>query len=279
MSEQTSTPPAAPAAETVAPTQAAAPEATPQTETTQATEQPKAIETKKEERISPKLARAKAEEAKAKKLLEQAEARFKAAEEKEKKLSRLKEAPLEILQELGTSFEDVANAVLKSGEPESEQQKAIRVAEEARQEVERLRREREEEIERIQNLQLQRAVEDFRFKISDTIKKNAEKFELVAAYEADNLVYDIVQEYFNKHNEILDPEKAAELAENFLEQRVERLVKTKKIQSRFKPQQEQENSVTLKNSDQSFSAPVKSNSAPMTREERLKRALARLKYE
>lgn len=275
MSETTSTPAAAPAAETAAPTQTAP--AAPEGAAPTTTETPKA-EAPKEERVSSKLARVKSEEARIRKIQEQAEARLKAAEEKEKKLSRLKESPLEVLQELGTSFEDIANAVLKTGEPESEQQKAMRVAEEARQEVERLRREREEEIERIQNLQLQRAVEDFRFRISDTIKKNTDKFELVAAYEADNLVYDIVQEYFNKHNEILDPEKAAELAESFLEKRVERLVKTKKIQSRFTPAQKQEESATLKNNDQSFSAPIKSNSAPMTREERLQRALTRLKY-
>lgn len=279
MTDTTASTPSAPAA-TEAPAQATTGEQTAQT--TQESPQSEAVKADNKppvDKVSTKLAKIREREAaiEAKmRELSQKEAQFTEWEGKKK---TFKEKPTELLKEFGLSFEDLARGVLEGDVEETPDKKALKVAEEVRAEVAELKRLKQEQEEQLQQASLNKALTDFKTKIKQEIAANAEKFELVASYEADDLVYDIAREYFNRHGEILDISIAAEHAEKFLESRIEKVINTKKLRSRFLPQEKPAQNATLTNKLQSHSAPVQGKPALLSREERLKAALSKLKYD
>jgi len=94
----------------------------------------------------------------------------------------------------------------------------------------------------------------FKNEINEYVDSNLEKYELIKANEANELVYDVIEEHYNDSGRILDIEEAAQAVENYLEEEAEKLLKLGKLRSKFnlKDDVEQEESprqsqVTLSN--------------------------------
>ena len=238
-----------------------------------------------EERVSPKLAKLREREAEIELAKKELEERARAIEAKEAKFKKMKENPVEALEAAEVTFQDIAKAILETGDPASPENAVAKEIASVKAELAAIKKEKEEAQQLAEQAQvsapearIQAAVADYQARINTAVTSSGEKFELVAAYEAQDLVYDIAREYFTRHEKILAPEEAAELAEKFLEKRLEKVISTKKLKSRIQPATKQPETKTLTNGAQSFSAPVQAKSALLDREARLQEALKRLRY-
>lgn len=144
------------------------------------------------------------------------------------------ENPLTALEKLGIKLDDVKARI---AEAENTDPNAV-----LRRRVEAMEKQRAEEAEQAKKSAEQRQVEEnvarHKREIASFVGQNAEKFELVAAFgdEAVDMVQQTVIRHLQRTQELLSPEQAAELVEQYLEKnRVEPALKTKKVAGRFKP--------------------------------------------
>lgn len=110
-----------------------------------------------------------------------------------------------------------------------------------RGEVERLRQELaqkdQQALERQAQMAERQAVEvsnQFKTKIADFVNTNSEKFELTSleGEEAQEAIYDLIEENHRRSGKIMSIEQATELMEQYIEKRVDTFNKAKKIASR-----------------------------------------------
>jgi len=257
------------------------------------TKAPEPTTTKEDTALSPKFA-ALAKKAKA---AYQAQAQLKAEkaslEAKRKEIdefSKYKQEatsnPLKALEALGWKYDDLVNFVLNDQQPTSDQ-KLSRVE----QQLEAFKREQEAkeqgrlEQERLSaQKQYEETIDAFKSRVSQHVTSNSEKYELINLHEAQDLIFDTIEEYFNKTNQVMDIAKAAELVENYLENQFETTFqKSKKVQSKLAPKKEEpqpqsqnkSTSVSL-NNQVSASSAAPGYLPPKTEQERIQRALAKL---
>lgn len=203
-----------------------------------------------------------------------------------------KKSPLEAIKRRGYSYEDLTKAALNDGkfQPETE-------IKEVRSELDRMRQEQADKekkaIEAEKQAEQQReqqAVETFKTNIAGHIESNKEKYELTALFEAEELVFQTVEEHYLRTSKdgkpkILSLDEACDLVESYLENEIERTAtSSKKFQSKFqalKAQKETEAKPTSKTSTTLTNDFTPSSSAPSmlptkTENDRIKRALAAL---
>lgn len=165
----------------------------------------------------------------------------------EEKKALFKKNPDAIFEEMGMSFDELVNFKLglatqeeqKSNDPneiykklKADLQADLEAREKAKAEAEeKARAEREEQ----ENSQI---IESFKSEMVETIKKNADKYELINYQQNFDLVFDVIQQYFDEHDEVLPIERAADHVEQYLESLVEGATKLKKFQSKLAPKQE-----------------------------------------
>lgn len=195
--------------------------------------------------------------------------------------------PIQALQALGMSFQDAAQFVLndqKHPEPTVEDQIKELKAQIARQEEERTLREEQEKQEYVK-----RTIDNHKRDIASYIKTNPDKYELILANEAQDTVFEVIEEYYNKFNKIMPIDEASQKVEDWLTERAQALLKLKKFQPAAQPtpepvaqsrplQQERPKiGMTLTNAGVT-AQPAKENFGLLSREESIKRAAAMLKY-
>lgn len=265
-------------------------EGTPQTPPEGAAPQPgEGGEPKQEEKFASKFAALSRKE---KALLER-EKSIKEQSSKFEKFGSLletaKENPLALLEEAGLTFDDLANYVLSQGkekDPASEVMKRLEALESQRAEDQK--RAEQKELDR-QKAYVEKAITEYRKDLDGYIAANPDDYELILANNAQDDVWEVVEEYFYETGEILAPEQAAKQVEDYLVAEAEKLLKSKKLASRFSPKEAtpdaqkansngQGNSpkITLTNS-QTLPAGEKP-SGPLSKEERMKRALEKLQF-
>lgn len=197
--------------------------------------------------------------------------------------SEFRNSPLEALKKRNLTYQDLTNAALNDGkfQPETEIKRV-------QDEIQRFRKETEEKEKRTlaAQTQAQRAAESeavnaFKSRISEHVDKNGDKLELTKLYNGEDLVFQTVEEYYNRTQKILSVEEASDLVEQYLEAELERTSKeSKKFQSKYLAQKSQEarsnsrSDVTLSNNLNTSAAPTLLSQK--TEEDRLKRALAAL---
>lgn len=201
-----------------------------------------------------------------------------------------KKSPLEAIRKRGYSYEDLTKAALNDGkfDPATEVQAV-------RGEIERLRQEQAEKEKKAEAAQLEaqkkaeeETIATFKANITDTISKNKEKYELVSLYEADEMVYQTIEEHYGRtlkegNPKILTIDEACELVEGYLEGELERTAKeSKKFQSKYMAAKAKEDaqaakigktSTTITNEHTSTAASLLN---PAVENDRIKRALAAL---
>ncbi len=158
----------------------------------------------------------------------EAKGKFSKLAEWEKDEALLQDNPTEFLSKRGWSMEKLANLVLNDNKPTTESK-----VERLERELEELRNDRTKAKEEDKKAQSDKAVRDFKGKITDTIKANEEKYELVNQFDQSEMVYQVIEEHYNKTDEILDIDKAAAEVEKYLEAQLEKASSTKKFKSKF----------------------------------------------
>jgi len=166
----------------------------------------------------------------------------------------LRNDPLGALEEAGLGYDKLTELALNDGKLTPDMQLAA-----MREEIERDYRRKFEDLEdRLQAKEEAEAEEyyngvqeNFQHEIGSFVRENGEDYELIAASEADGLVYDVIEEHYNETGRILDLKEAADAVESYLEDEAGKLMKLKKVSSRLgiDPQElfEPESQVTLSN--------------------------------
>jgi len=219
----------------------------------------------------------------------------------ETRKAELKKNPDLIFEEIGMSFEDLVS--FKLGVQEEAEKKNLdpnelykKIKADLEAELQNKFKEKEDsELKAKEEAEIQKSaqiIESFKKDIEDTIKSQTDKYEIIN-YQGDyNLVYEVIENYFNEHNEVLPLEEAANHVESYLEELVEGATKLKKIQSKFAPKVEtptqptskaSEISKAIDNTPKTLSNSLQSSSStslsgPIDIEESKRRAAALLRW-
>jgi hypothetical protein len=148
----------------------------------------------------------------------------------------LRNNPLKALEEAGLGYDKLTELALNDGKLTPDMQLAA-----MRQELENDYKQKFEELEDRLNQREQQEQDtyydsiqqNFQDEIGNMVQQNPEKFELIAASEADGLVYDVIEEHYNETGRVLDIEEAADAVESYLEEEANKLMKLKKISNRL----------------------------------------------
>lgn len=165
----------------------------------------------------------------------------------EEKKAKFKQNPDSIFDEVGMSFDELINYKLglatkeeqASNDPDAMYKKLkaellteVEQKEKAKLEQEQKTRQEQEEKENVQ------IIENFKSELVDAIKKNTDKYELINYQGNYDLVFDVIQQYYDEHEEVLPIDQAADHVESYLESLVEGATKLKKFQTKFAPKAE-----------------------------------------
>lgn len=192
--------------------------------------------------------------------------------------------PLALLEDNGMTYKELTDYILNNNSVSTEAQ--IKAIQEKIEAVERQRDLDRQESERKAQEQAQareaQVIQEFKSEIQSFLKSKAETYELTALYDSADLVYDTVEEYFNKTSKVLSIPEACDLVEKYLEGQVEKSLKTKKLSSKFQkpetaPAEKPSASAPKRTiSNQAYTASTPSLVSPKVESDRMSRALAAL---
>lgn len=212
--------------------------------------------------------------------------------------SRVKEDPFEAFNLLGVSYEELTKAMLEKTEPPPDKLTEI---ERKLQMLE----EREEKQKQQAKLEQEKALEEQRQKTIEAFQGDLAKFietseyELVKANDGQELVFEIIQQDFqrqisegSKEPKIMEHQAACEKAEAWFESQLDKLLTLNKVKSRFQPKEDQPKSPfeatvsqprmsvpsTLTNSMKASSEPTTPQSRRPTEQELFARAASMIKF-
>ena len=166
----------------------------------------------------------------------------------------LRRDPLRALEEAGLGYDKLTELALNDGKLTPDMQMSA-----MREEIERdYKRKFEDLEERLVAKEEAEAEEyynsvqeNFQHEIGSFINENNEAYELINASEANELVYDVIEEHYNETGRILDLKDAADAVESYLEEEAGKLMKLKKLSGRLdvNPEElfEPDSPVTLSN--------------------------------
>lgn len=256
-------------------------------------EEPK-VEKKEETRISARFAALARRE---KQLLEREKA-IKDYEVKSKSLSKaienIKKDPMSALQEVGLTFEELAQAYLNGQNPDYEptpeekiKQIEERLAQREQQEKEAVERAEQEKLEKEQK-RIEESISNYKANLKRQIDNEGDKYELIRANEAYDMVYDVIETYYKDNQQVLEPAVAMEHVEQYLEEQARKLLNLKKFAPKSTEQAEEvkDNSPDVRVSTPSPTLTNKQFTATtatakpegLSREESLRRAAALIKW-
>lgn len=128
------------------------------------------------------------------------EAAIAAREQEIEGLRAKPKTPLEALERFGFSYKDATEYALNDGQPSPEM-----LARAANERIDRLEQERKEELKRagleattVAEKQSEEILTNFKQEIGAFGEQNKDKYEAVAVFGASSLVYDTIEEYFEK---------------------------------------------------------------------------------
>ena len=235
------------------------------------------------ELVSPKIAKVRAREAEAKRLVSEAKETMEKVGATESFFEELKKTPTQALKKAGLTFQQFAELVLAEPDsltPEKPEDLTKKEIDELKRRLDEKEAKEAQDKEAAEQARIDRAITDFQGRIENTINSDPDRFELIIANEAQDLVFEVVREHWNEREEILDPEKAADLVEKFLEAKLDKAIQSKKAKARLQP--EQKSTSFGRTLTQAATSPigsgVKVDVAGMTEEERIKHASKLLRF-
>lgn len=208
-----------------------------------------------------------------------------AREEAESFKRSLKTNPLKALEQVGLTFEQLAQLVLNDGKPTAE----MMISEKEREiqsKIDALEQRLKAKEEAEEQQKLDAAINGFKAQIEQEIANNSTTYELIQAENATGLVYDVIASHHEETGEILDIKAAADAVEEYLFEEAKKRLNVPKIKSVLQPSPTQQNSAspavkpgqkTLTNSSATkATAPV---SRKLSNEEALIEAAKLIKWE
>lgn len=140
-----------------------------------------------------------------------------------------------------------------------------------KQEIEDMKRQRQEEDK-------QKAINDVKTQISGIITQDKDAYELINAFDASEMVFDLLLDHYREHNEQLDYKEAANQVERYLEDQLKKASSTKKISSLFPQSQSQAKEPAPTLTGSMVSSPVSGSQRKLTPEESLAEAAKLIKW-
>lgn len=201
----------------------------------------------------------------------------------------IKQNPLKHLQDEGYDFDKLTEMQLNDQNPTPEMmlERAKKELESGyKSEIEKMRAELAEKEKVAQEAQEKAELEaqekikaDYQTEINAYLEQNAEKYELINLNNAQSIVYDVVEQFYDEHQRILTLEEAADFTEKYLEEEANKLLKAKKLnkQQPQKQQSEPKESFTLSN-DMSTQVP-RGDVRKLSREEEIQEIAKKLVWE
>lgn len=267
-----------------------------------AAEAPKTA-TDKKDFLGPKFAALTRKEKEIREMQKSYETKHKELSEKETKYSaweqdqkdpnkdwkvRLKSSPLEALKEAGLSIEELFEAYNMQENPtpemlirRSEEQVTSKMQKELNAMKATMADKEAKEAELVAQKErdaYDNVVTHFKKEISAHVEQNLETYELIQANNAQDLVFQVIEEHHKSSGRILTVEDAAKAVESHLEDEARKVFELKRFKQPAKPEQSSETKTapTLSNT-MSAQVPERAEKV-LSREERLAKAAKMLKF-
>ena len=194
---------------------------------------------------------------------------------------RLRQNPLKALESVGLSYDKLTELALNDGKLTPDMQMKL-----MREELETDYKSKFEDlenrlVEKEKGLEEQR-YEDinlgFQNEIESFVNSNGEEYELIKANDANDVVYEVIEEHYNETGKILDIKEAAEAVESYLEEEATKLLQLSKVRSKFntgdiEQEPRRQSQVTLSNA---HSAQANERVARKLSDEESKSAMAKM---
>ena len=184
--------------------------------------------------------RAQEVEAKEKQMQERIAQLEQEAKQYQSKYERLKtpESALRALEEEGLDFEKLTKMQLNEQNPTPEmlvKRLEAQMDQKYAKKLEELEAKLAEKDQKAQNDQIEAAKAGFVSRIEAAVANNPEKYEFINYNKATDLVYNVVEEYYNTHKRVLSEEEACDMVETHLENEAKKLTSLKKLQAASAP--------------------------------------------
>ena len=194
----------------------------------------------------------------------------------------MKENPLKFLEEQGFTFEDIMKMQLNEQNPTPEMLiKRTRDELETgyRKELEDLKKSMADKEEATKQAQYEQTVSGFKKEISDFVDGNEEAYELIKLNDAKELVFDVIQEFYQSTGRVLSVEEATKHTEEHLESEARKVFEAKRFKQPAKEKQEpgeKKAAPTLSNTQSSEVPSI--GDVKLSREESLKDAAKLIRW-
>lgn len=224
---------------------------------------------RKEREIREKSKALTTKEAELQKRLQDMEARSKS----EKTLAeKFKENPLAALQEIGLTYDQLSEIVLNDGNPTMDmklERRAKELESKTLSEIEQLKKQIAEKEEKEAQERYNQTINNFKMQIRNEVSGNEDKYELIKAHEAYDLVMEVMQEFYNTNETLMDLNQALEAVEAHLEDEARQILKLKKFQTSSTPKQPTEGKQAAPTLSNTLAADVPQNGRHNLSEEEL----------
>lgn len=199
-----------------------------------------------------------------------------------KDFESVKQQPLKALEMLGLDYNTLSQAVINNGNiPAEAQVQAVR------REIEELKLQQQKEKEEAQRLaainqeaEAQAILTQYQASIKSFTEANKDEFELINLFDQSSLVYNTIQEHFNKTGQVLSTKQACDLVEKELESTAVKMKGSKKFNKLFGLEEQQQTPVKTQSLSKTLSnnltSSVPTSLPPHKEADRLARAMARL---
>lgn len=141
---------------------------------------------------------------------------------------KLRTNPLETLSELGLDLEKLSEIAVNNGQLPQDMQFKLMVEEATKSlqdeigslksEIEGYKEEQLKKEEEALKTQEQQVIENFQIELTEYINSNEDKYELIKATDSVDMVFEVIQDHWNEHKEVLSNDVAAQKVEDLLEE-------------------------------------------------------------
>lgn len=261
-----------------------APVATPAPEAPKSEEPPAVAEpetSKVEEPLAPRVKELVARETALAAREAEIEKKLAEATAKEQSLADFKDQPLKVLEYLGVTFQQLADAVLEDSKTPDPMKIALR---EMNKEITGLKKTlsdkekaEKEAQERAEMIATEQKINSYKGRLNEFLDANKDKYEIIHLAEAKDMVFEVIEEYFAQHGKLLTPDEAAQKTEEYLERRVSNAMKAKKFTPK-EPAPAAKPPQTLSEGLTNGTAP-RVNTGGSTEKDRLARAVSLIRFD
>lgn len=199
---------------------------------------------------------------------------------------RIKKDPIKTLEEIGLPYETLTKLVLNDGQmPAEMQMKLMREELESdyKSKFEELNNKLLEKEKAEEEAKYNQVINGFKTEINDFVN-SSESYELIQANDAHDLVYDVIEQYYQENGRILDTAEAADQVEQYLEEELQKVLKKSKKLGNWNSEAVKPAATTTTRQSPTLSNSLSAQGAPKTEgtlseSESLARAASLIKWE